>query len=227
MNNDKRQILPQEIEALQTYYQEDEISLVDLWLVLEKRKGLLLAIFLISVALGFVFALSKPDQYTYTTSIEIARSTEGLLETPGTVLAKLQQSYIPLVINNYENDQPSNIGPRAIAATIPKGSEIVVLTSDGGEMAGDTLGELHQAVVQKIARDHDSTITVIKAELESQLHSADSKLGELKDKVAFIENQVKRLDEKSKLITRQIDEIGAVIKESRKNRIKAVSEVTP
>ncbi len=226
MNNDKRQILPQEIEALQTYYQKDEISLIDLWLVLEKRKGLLIAVFLISVALGFTLALSKPDQYTYTTSIEIARSTERLLETPGTVLAKLQQSYIPLVIYEYESSQQSRTKPYKINASIPKGSEIVVLSSNDKEDAENSLNELHQAVVRKIAQDHDSTITVIKAELESQLHSADSKLGELKDKVAFIENQVKRLDEKSKLITKQINEIGVVIKESRKNRIKAVSEVT-
>ncbi len=226
MNDEKRQILPQEIEALQTYYQEDEISLVDLWLVFEKHKKLFVGILLAFVISGLAVALTKSKQYSYTTSIEIARSTEGLLEEPGTVLAKLQQSYIPLVINEYENNSPEAKKGIKIDASIPKGSEIIVLNSKGSEDAEPLFARLHQSVVEKITRDHDSTITVIKAEFEAQLHGAENKLGELRDKAMFIENQVKRLDEKSKLISKQIDEIGKVIEESRKNRIKAVNEVT-
>ncbi len=226
MNSEKRQILPQEIEALHTYYQEDEISLVDLWLILEKRKKLLVTILVGAVLLGLGVALVQSNKYTYTTSIEIARSTDGLLEEPGTVLAKLQQSYIPLVIHEYGSTHPEESTNINIAAAIPKGSEIVVLSSEGREGENLLLAELHQSIVDKIAKDHDSTISVIKAELEAQLHGAENKLGELQDKAVFTENQIERLDEKSKLITKQIDEIGKVIEESRKNRIKAVSEVT-
>ncbi len=98
---DQQPLAIQDPRLLPAYYQEDEISLVDLWLVLAKRKRLIAAVAGTIAVAGLLYALLMPRAYTYTTSIEIARDGDKLLESPQTVLAKLQESYIPLVLTEH------------------------------------------------------------------------------------------------------------------------------
>ena len=55
---------------IQAYYHEDEVSLVDLILVLLKHKVLIAVILILSVLGGYGIALTKPKIYTFSTSIE-------------------------------------------------------------------------------------------------------------------------------------------------------------
>ena len=56
---------------------EDEISLVDLWLVLMRRKGVVLGITVLCLALGIGYAMLKPVVYEYRTGIELAEVHGG------------------------------------------------------------------------------------------------------------------------------------------------------
>ncbi|MFQ5488510.1 MAG: Wzz/FepE/Etk N-terminal domain-containing protein [Gammaproteobacteria bacterium] len=221
--DDSQHLMVQDPRQLQAYYQEDEISLVDLWLVLVKHKRVMAAIFFTIAILGLVYALLIPRVYTYATSIEIARSEDKLLDSPDTVLAKLQESYIPFVLKENESADGDRL---KISAKIPKKSDLIVLESKAPEGADQRVQALHQEVVQLIAADHGSTISAARAELQAQLHSANNKLAELKDREKLIQNKEQRLDEKAGLLTTQIEAIRKVIKESRTNRQKAISEVS-
>ncbi len=220
---DEQPLIAQDPRLLQAYYQEDEISLVDLWLVLAKRKRFIATVAGTIAVAGLLFALLMPRVYTYTTSIEIARDGDKLLESPQTVLAKLQESYIPLVLTEHAATGSDRID---ITAKIPKGSDLIVLESKAGQEMAASVNDLHQRVVSLIVTDHDSTITFARGELRAQLHSAQNKLAELKDREKMLQNREQRLEEKAKLLTDQIESIRAVIAESRMNRKKAVSEVT-
>ena len=59
------------------FYKEDEISLVDLWLVLVKRKRLVWGIFVLSILLGLAAAFMLTKKYAYTTAIEIGTTAVG------------------------------------------------------------------------------------------------------------------------------------------------------
>ncbi len=221
--NDSRHLIAQDPRQLPAYYQADEISLVDLWLVLVKHQRAMAAIFSTIAILGVISALLIPRACTYTTSIEIARSGDKLLDSPATVLAKLQESYIPLVLNDNES---ADVDRLKLSAKIPKKSDLIVLESEAPAEAGQRVQALHQAVVQLIAADHGSTISAARAELQALLHSANNKLAALKDREQLIKNKEQRLDEKAKLLSTQIEAIRKVIKESQTNRQQAISEVS-
>ncbi|HEY9050428.1 MAG TPA: Wzz/FepE/Etk N-terminal domain-containing protein, partial [Gammaproteobacteria bacterium] len=56
---------------------DDEINLIDLWLILVKRKQVLLYTVGLCVALGLLYVVIKPDVYRYFASIEIGVMSHG------------------------------------------------------------------------------------------------------------------------------------------------------
>ncbi len=211
---------------IQAYYHEDEISLVDLFIVLYKHKTLIAIIFLLCTAGGVFYALTKPILYTYSTSIEIARGTSGLIEEPETVLAKLQESYIDYVLQQYNKDNPQDPEKIKITAKVPRQSDIVVLESIGTEEMADIHHQLHQEVVDKLSEDHGRMIAVMKRALDAEQRHAKNKLSELEDQAALLKVQEDRIGENAKLLKSQIIDVRKLIDESRKNRKQSVNEVT-
>ncbi len=218
---DKHYPLAQDPRLLPAYYQEDEISLVDLWLVLVKHQRKMAAIFIAFAILGLLLALLMPRVYTYATPIEIARSGDKLLDSPDTLLAKLQESYIPLVLTENKRSGGDDL---EIKAKIPKKSNIIVLESKAPKAVGARVKQLHEKVVQLIAADHGSTLAAIRAQLQAQLHSEGNKLAELKDREKLISKRELRLDKKEQLLTTQLESLRKVIETSRRNRQKTASE---
>ena len=69
-NNDLQEIKPVYVREA-SYSTEDEISLLDLAMVVVTRKKLIVLIFTGIIVLGIAAALLIPKKYTYSTSIEI------------------------------------------------------------------------------------------------------------------------------------------------------------
>ena len=211
------------------YYMEDEISLIDLWLVLVKRKQILLATWGIIMLVALIAALLLPKQFTYSTSIEIGSRVINdnihLIEDPQTLLAKIQESYIPLVLHEYLRTSNNNANIYKITARIPKGSEIVVLESKGTNEDSDSIMLLQQRVVDKVKQDHLRIIDIIRQEVEINRNVAQSKLAELQDEVKLINAKQKRIADVSQLLKTQIEDTKAYIERVTKNRQKAVNEV--
>ncbi|MGD8570753.1 MAG: Wzz/FepE/Etk N-terminal domain-containing protein [Gammaproteobacteria bacterium] len=212
------------------YYYEDEISLIDLWLVLVKRKNLLFAVLAVFALAGLTMALVVPKQYNYTTSIEIGsrivRDDVQPIERPETVLAKIQESYIPLVQHQYRKQNPEHSGNYSINARIPKGSQIIVLESKGSEQIGDIYKNLQQNVVNKVQQDHQRILEVIRKELEIKRNEAVNKLEDLKDNGNLLVSQESRLTGLAQLLKDQIKGAKNDLKLAEKNRRRAVSEAT-
>ena len=105
-------LVPPTPKELQVYYQEDEINLLDIFLVLVKRKKVIAMVAGVCIVIGIVFSFTTSKVYTYSTSIEIGATgspvgDDGfeenvnqqlkLIDNPNTVLAKIQESYILVV----------------------------------------------------------------------------------------------------------------------------------
>ena len=76
------------------YYQEDEISLLDIWLVLVKRRKLILAIFFLCVLASLYPILTNPPIYESRAVLEIGQVTElGVLENRGSMIQRLEEAY--------------------------------------------------------------------------------------------------------------------------------------
>ncbi|MCI0507725.1 MAG: Wzz/FepE/Etk N-terminal domain-containing protein [Gammaproteobacteria bacterium] len=217
-------------QSMPPYYYEDEISLIDLWLVLVRRKKLLIITFAAVVIIGLVLALITPKKYSYSTSIEIGsrviQDKVQPIESPETLLAKIQESYIPFVQQQYRNEKSDNDALHRITARIPKGSQIIVLESNGGAERGDAYKELQQRVINEVQSDHKRILEVIRKELEIARNKAMDKLEELKDTVKLLEAREKRLTDIAVLIKRQIEEAKADLAIAEKNRQRSVKEAT-
>ena len=212
------------------HYVEDEISLVDLWLVLVKRKLVLLGVVVACILAGLLYVVVVSPSYQYSTSIEIGTRLNGtessIMESPETVLAKIKESYIPMARQEYFMAHPELKSVIKIDARVPKGSEIVVLSSKGFEDDGDIHKALQQSVVDRLKKDHGRIVDVLRKETEILQHKAVAKLEELKDANELIMARGKRLNGFAELLAKQAEEARKDLLQVKNNRQKSVKEAT-
>ncbi|HEC17729.1 MAG TPA: hypothetical protein ENI97_00100 [Gammaproteobacteria bacterium] len=219
------QPLPPQVYEAQYY--EDEINLVDLWLVLMRRRALLMTVAGLCVLAGLALALWLPAKYEYSTSIEIGTRINGdeveVIESPQTLLAKIQESYIPLARQEYLSSHARSGAPR-VEAHIPKGSEIIVLNSKGTERQGPDHKQVQQSVVDMVKKDHGRIITVLRKETEILQNQALAKLEELKDEARLIQSREKRLSDIATLLATQAKEVRSDLARAEADRAQAIKQ---
>lgn len=188
-------LVPPTPKDLQVYYQEDEINLIDIFLVLVKRKKVVMLVALACICVGILFSLTNKKMYTYSTSIEIGATSNlvtttdtdellndelKLIDEPETVLAKIKESYIPIVLREYFTKNP-DAGVFNVEARIPKGSKLIVLESKGSDAARQTHLSIHKEILDRLIQGHKKRIDVTKNQYQIQLEKNKLKLDELLD----------------------------------------------
>ena len=209
-------------------YYEDEINLVDLWLVLAKRKKLILATIIAFSILGVAAALLLPKNYAYRTTIEIGTRLEGertvLIEGVESVLAKVKETYIPLAQHLYRENNSDDDKLYDIKASIPRKSQIIVLASKGKEAMAKTYKTIHIAVVGGLKLNHARILDVIRNNLTLEKNKAERDLEAKVQWEKISAAELKRVDISAGLARKQIKETGSLIKSAKQNRTKAVRE---
>ncbi|NOX92233.1 MAG: hypothetical protein GXP18_07230 [Gammaproteobacteria bacterium] len=207
---------------------EDEINLVDLWLVLMRHRTLMAVVVASCVVAGIVFAVLTPAKYQYSTSIELGTRLSGedvvVIESPETLLAKVQESYIPLARQQYLAGHSAVGEVPKIEARIPKGSQIIVLSSKGSESVGVAHKAVQQTVVNMVKTDHNRITDVLRKETEILQNRAVAKLEELKDDATLIQAREKRLEDISVLLTGQARDVRDDLARARADRANAIRQ---
>ncbi|MFK5854811.1 MAG: Wzz/FepE/Etk N-terminal domain-containing protein [Bacteroidota bacterium] len=182
-NNNLQELNPIYIQEARNS-SDDEISLIDLAMVLVNRKKLISLIVILFITIGITAALFAPKKYTYSTSIEIGsriiNDSVYPFDSTQTLLAKLQHSFIPQVLNAQRLSLPENKEKYVIKVSIPKGSNILVLKSKGTEDQDILLSKLLQNVTQKATSDHSRIFDSVKQNITSRLKVAKNELQRLK-----------------------------------------------
>ena len=228
MNKDQQ--LPSERPAPAAYPHypavppDEEISLVDLWLVLARHRRLIATIVALAAALGIAIAAVKTDSYSYTTTIQIARVGDGLLEEPVTLLAKLNESYIPFISQQRLQAEPDARQIR-VSAEIPKDSNLILMRSEGDLADQEIHFSVHKQILDRLAQDHNPVVDVVKLSMENDLNRVRNQLDKLKDEALSLQAQGKRLDEQEILLKEQLRDMQKLIDGSESNRNKALTEV--
>lgn len=162
------------------YNGRDEVNLVDLALVLLKRKKLIIGIFMFFMIAGLVAALITPKKHTFTSSISIGSQlvtdTIQLFEAPDTVLAKARYSYIPYVIKQHKEASPADNRKYDFNVSVPKGSNIILTKIDGLETEADHYRSLLNTVSQAIIDDHNRIYDGLKQNLSAQIQAKQQEL---------------------------------------------------
>lgn len=228
-----------ELRELSSPYEEDEISLVDLWLVLVRRRFIIAAAVLASVLAGLLFAFLQPLTYAFTTTIQIGRigdlrgvgvSAETItahetLESLETVVAKLNEAYIPKILAAYADEADELTVPK-IGASSPKRSQLVLIKSKAPTKESGLHLELHKNIMETLLADHSILIGNFRQSLELQLMSAQKKFESLSDDARVLANRLKLLDGTKALLEKQIGKIQNLLSSTTSGLAQALQEVT-
>jgi len=181
-DNELQQLKPVYIhEAFATH--EDEVSLIDLALVLVRRKRIIISILSLFIALGVAAALFLPKKYDYRSSIEIGTQLINgnikPIEPPSSLLAKADYSFIPKVLSQYQQNNPEDDKTYEIKANNPKGSNIITLSMSASEDKPELVNAFIKSVTQNIKLGHEELFNTIKETLELQLTQATNRLNSM------------------------------------------------
>lgn len=183
----------------------DEIRLVDIWLVLVRRKFVIAALVLVSIAFGLAYALFTPHSYAYTTIIEIGTNGQNeLIEPLETVRAKVVDGYIAQVLQLHLKNSSNGEARYGINAEVPKSSQVLILRSKGTAENEPVYVALHGAIVDRLKSDHLRVQNPLRKDLETRLQMRERSLAELRDQAKSFEAQIKRLEQKRELPAREL-----------------------
>lgn len=176
---------------------DDEISLVDLWLVLSRYRLVILLSTVMLGILGVIYAFLTPAQYEYSTSLQIGSRLAGtdyrLVEPASAVVARINRGYLPVLHRELVPERTRlNIEARAEG----DGGLIVVSGEAAEEDAELFLGILH-TITEKVVEDHESLIDDYRQQLVLQQEQAGIRLEALQ---AEAEGMLKRLEQLDTLV---------------------------
>jgi hypothetical protein len=227
-------------------YRNDTIDLVDILIKILKRKHVILWTILLTTLAGLVFVLLRPPTYSYVTAIEIgsqmtANATPVFFENVQTVKSKLNNAYIPQVLQAYAKTHPDDkiALNYKVNVNVPKKSQLIVLSAKGKQDQSVALLEIEQAIIDVLAKDHGRILSVIRSSITKRRAEAQAELDYLKNDTVFdvtkkklqanlitTQTQYKRIQEpdfvkvKRKIIENQLkaveNKLGLLIDQSRK-----------
>jgi len=207
-------MVPRQLEAYPAYYQEDEISLVDLWLVLVKRKKVILLTISAMLLVGLLYVLIVPKKYLFHTTVEIGttlvRSGDGmvtqLIDSPNTVIAKLQEGYIPATLHELVRSQGDERWVPDVEARLSKKSQIVIIEAKGPADRGKDYLTILRRILDKLTAEHQRQTRVIRSQLSAELVLAKVRLSALQDPTT-LQTQLNALDTQLKQAKIHMDEL--------------------
>ncbi|OHY79851.1 Wzz/FepE/Etk N-terminal domain-containing protein [Marinobacter sp. AC-23] len=152
----------------------DEINLVDLVATFIRRRRVFYAVFIAVTLAGLAYALWMPDEYEYTSLIQIAqKDSEGFVQSPETTIATLESRWLPEVQTLYREKHGKKL-PFDVAFNNPESTGLIRFNSHAAKEEGKAVGAAHSALISS-AKDHQDVL--IKSERQSlkrQIESLES-----------------------------------------------------
>lgn len=235
---------------------DDEIDLVDLFLVLWRRKVMIVLCTLACLLVGGLYAFTQTQTFRYVTALEIGgsdtQSGKTLVESTDIVKIKLDEVYIPRAVRQLSPEGSDT--PRLKAeAKAQKGSDIVLLSSVGAVEDEGPLEKLHAKITAPLIENHNRMITAAMQEyklsaeraklvlhelndpdiylfdeqvLKGDIDMAKARLDELENEKELLKAQKKRLLTTQAILKQQVEKTEKQLKAAYANIPEATTEVT-
>ncbi|MCO6441276.1 MAG: hypothetical protein J5I81_09350 [Nitrococcus mobilis] len=199
---------------------DDEISLIDLWIILVRRKWVVAGVLLLCVLLGLGWVLVKPPGYQYETTIQIGEVFSGdtlqPIEPVTSVLAKIQETYIPLARTQHLSG--GTLGGFKLEARSPQGSALIVVSGEGSAAQQSTYLELLHDVFQQIQTDLSPRFKAARQATERERESAETRLQQLMAEAKLSQGQLERLDSWTQTVEQRLQAVRADLQALREQR---------
>lgn len=172
---------PQQPTPERRYEYDDEISLVDLAVILIRRWKAMAVIFVVVVALAVTAAFLLPSQYQYTSLYSVAEYTNSngqrvAIESPASVVAKAQNLYLGQATRKLLEKHELESLPFNVSVSNPSNTLLLQLDSDAAEENQPLVSELHQQIIDRLQQDQAQLVERRHDSLERQLASAKQAL---------------------------------------------------
>ncbi len=172
-------------------YADDEISLLELWQILVKRKALILASFLICVAGGGAFAFLKAPVYAADVNLRIGQiGVVGLLENAEEVAARILAQYGENVAEGIKRERPF-----ITKASVQKGVTTTLQLAAEGDTPEDAARILRD-VVADVQKAHAAMYADNVKPITERLENLNEQRQALQQQYADITKLVEQLKER-------------------------------
>lgn len=169
-------------------YADDEISLIDLWRVLSRRKHWIAIIFVVVMALAVVWLALKTPIYEASASVEIGTANGAALESGGDLAARL------------ENSQPEGMGPGQQPVLTGVESEGRILSLTARATSQEAAEEFLREQIAAIQERHDGFLEEFRAEQHQRLDEIGKRIQLLEVQRDQFEGRLARLDQQAAAI---------------------------
>ncbi|MCG5547588.1 hypothetical protein [Halorhodospira halochloris] len=202
---------------------DDEISLIDLWLVLLRRRWVIVGVFAATTALGSAYALTQDSEERFVTPVQIGQymDEEGninSLEPAQQLVTRLSESVLPamrhrlateLAEEDPDLDTHQEAAPPSIKVTLPdeENHEGLLLLRSSAPLANTPEVELfHNNVLDLINEQHNNLLDIEKTRFESIIANEKMEIDEL---IAERYQRLQDLENKLEGAKDDIDEIAS------------------
>jgi len=217
-----------------TRYEDDEISLLDLAMVIWQNRWLAAAVALLTTATGTLYALMQEHQYEYVTVLEIGtvvdESQRGyrLIEKPANVQERLKNVYIPAVVQNYRDRLATAEGTEQslkIDVSIPRDTDLIMLRSKAPVKMAEHYLKAHQEVVKLLQKDHQRERMLLIRRVERELDRAKMEIDRIQEQRNELNAELELIETQETLLQERLKELQEAIANAQEQRAKAITEV--
>jgi len=160
--------IPSDIKPLQPYYQDQEIDLVDLWLVLQRRRAVFFGFVLAAILLAIALIVLMPPVYESRVVVQIGHvggvGKDGgatPVEPPGVLVERLNEEYRVNDVSEGKREYPL-----IASVSVNKGQTDIVTVTARAHTVEEARAYL-ATVVGKVQHEHDQ----LWQEVTSQQHA--------------------------------------------------------
>lgn len=167
-------------------YREDEVSLIDLWRVIVKRKKVIMASLLsVLVLVGLWITVTKPV-YESRTVLALGQVGQvGQVEAPQLLVQRLKEEYRVKDESENEARLPAVKEVKTMEKSLPNGVEITV-QAYSAEEARKFLAD----IVAKVIRQHQVLFTMARDEQQKQLESLQKRRDDIEQILLLVRHRM-------------------------------------
>jgi len=195
-----------------------EVTLLDLWLVVRTHRRFAWTVAILFILGSIALALLLPPTHKFTTAIEIGNYelSERIIsiESPITVMAKLENGYIPLAVLQFTAQDPDGSQEYEVEVVGAGDSRLVTLISHAPRSEDDTYIALHSTIVKSLVEDHDRTVNSIRDKAELAVAEAEQKLGEMVAQQSAVAEQLQSISQTLDALNVEEDNLKSRIRDS-------------
>ena len=174
----------------------DEISFYEIYLILKRKRILILSVTALCAFVAGAYSLIKPTNYTYQACAQmgvIGRDNLGqpiFIDSPQSAIAQLNNAYIPSVVDTFVHKAKKlKFNTVDFKTFNPKDSSMVCIKTNAPKFLGGSVTKIQNASLQRLAENNSRLAAVSMASAETNLKESQATAQTLSSRISNVIDQ--------------------------------------